>query len=114
MLPKLLIEISVFCGKEVKMSELDKTDGGLVPSEKLNSEELVRSIRYMISAEYGATQLYQDMAQRSGNSLAQETLSRIANEERAHAKDLVCLLRKLAPEEEKFYKEDYQELDRDY
>ena len=55
----------------------------------------------MINAKYGAVQLYQEMADRAGNPLAEEALIRIANEEKQHAEELVHLLRQLAPEEEK-------------
>ena len=74
-------------------------------------EELVRAIRFMIAAEYEAVQLYQQLAESTDNRLAQEVLYDIANEEREHAGEFLRLLRELDPEEEKYYKEGYEEVE---
>ncbi len=72
---------------------------------KLTSEELVRSIRFMIAAEYEAIQLYQQTAESTDNALAKAVFLDIANEEKEHAGEFLRLLRELDPEEENFYKE---------
>ena len=78
---------------------------------KLTQDELVRAIRFMIAAEYEAIQLYQQLAESTDNHLAQEVLYDIADEEKEHAGEFLRLLRELDPEEEKFYKEGYEEVE---
>ncbi len=78
---------------------------------KLTREELVRSIRFMIAAEYEAIQLYQQTAESTDDALAQEVLLDIANEEKEHAGEFLRLLRELDPQEESFYKDGYQEVE---
>lgn len=78
---------------------------------ELTHEELVRAIRFMIAAEYEAIQLYQQTAESTNNELAKKVLIDIANEEREHAGEFLRLLRELDPEEEKFYKEGYEEVE---
>ena len=65
----------------------------------------------MIAAEYEAIQLYQQTAESTDNELAMEVLIDIANEEKEHAGEFLRLLRELDPEEEKFYKEGYEEVE---
>ena len=78
---------------------------------KLTHEELVRAIRFMIAAEYEAIQLYQQTAESTDNKLAKEVLFDIADEEKEHAGEFLRLLRELDPDEEKFYKEGYEEVE---
>jgi len=78
---------------------------------KLTNEELVRAIRFMVAAEYEAIQLYQQTAESTDNKLAKQVLLDIANEEKEHAGEFLRLLRELDPEEEKFYKEGYEEVE---
>ena len=83
----------------------------LKSDRKLTQEELVRAIRFMIAAEYEAIQLYQQTAESTDDKLAKKVLIDIANEEKEHAGEFLRLLRELDPEEEKFYKEDYDEVE---
>jgi rubrerythrin len=83
----------------------------LKSDRKLTHEELVRAIRFMIAAEYEAIQLYQQLAESTDNKLAQEVLIDIANEEKEHAGEFLRLLRELDPDEDKFYKEGYEEVE---
>ena len=78
---------------------------------KLTPGELVRAIRFMIAAEYEAIQLYQQTAESTDNELAKEVLLDIANEEKEHAGEFLRLLRELDSDEEKFYKEGYEEVE---
>ena len=75
----------------------------LANGRKLTDEELVRAIRFMVAAEYEATQMYMQLAESTANKLAVEVLKDIANEERVHAGEFLRLLRELAPDEKKFY-----------
>ena len=77
----------------------------------LTKEELIRSIRFMIAAEYEAVQLYEQTAESTDNALAREVLLDIADEEKEHAGEFLRLLRELDPEEEKFYQEGYAEVE---
>jgi len=78
---------------------------------KLTKEELVRSIRFMVAAEYEAIQLYQQTAASSDDKLAKEVLLDIADEEKEHAGEFLRLLRELDPEEEDFYQKGYEEVE---
>ena len=78
---------------------------------KLTKQELVRTIRFMIAAEYEAIQLYQQTAESTDHKLAKAVLIDIANEEKEHAGEFLRLLRELDPEEEQFYQEGYEEVE---
>jgi rubrerythrin len=93
------------------MPEFGNPFSGLALDRKLTHGELVRSIRFMIAAEYEAVQLYQQTAESTDNALAKEVLIDIANEEKEHAGEFLRLLRELEPDEEKFYREGYEEVE---
>lgn len=78
---------------------------GLARERRLTHAELVRAIRFMVSAEYEAIQLYMQLAESTDNRLAVEVLKDIADEERVHAGEFLRLLKELAPDEEEFYRE---------
>jgi rubrerythrin len=77
---------------------------------KVTKEELIRAIRFMVAAEYEAIQLYMQLAESTDDKLAKDVLVDIADEERVHAGEFLKLLRYLAPDEEKFYKEGEEEV----
>ncbi|MBN1914038.1 MAG: rubrerythrin [Candidatus Omnitrophica bacterium] len=87
------------------MPEFGTPFSGLAKDKKLTKEELIRAVRFMIAAEYEAIQLYMQLAESTDNKLAQEVLKDIADEEKVHAGEFMRLLKELAPDEEKFYKE---------
>ncbi|MDP8266917.1 MAG: ferritin family protein [Candidatus Aceula meridiana] len=93
------------------MPEFCSPFSGLAKEKKISDAELIRSIRFMISAEYEAIQLYMQLAESTDNKLAQEVLKDIADEERVHAGEFLRLLKELAPDEEKFYSEGAKEVD---
>jgi rubrerythrin len=84
---------------------------GLKKENKLTDQELIRSIRFMIAAEYEAIQLYMQLAESTDNELAIEVLTDIADEERVHAGEFLRLLKELDPDEEKFYAEGAEEVE---
>ena len=84
---------------------------GSANNRKLTDEELVRAIRFMVAAEFEATQLYSQVAESTENKLAVNVLQDIANEERVHAGEFLRLLRELAPDEEKFYAKGAKEVE---
>ena len=76
---------------------------GLAHDRKLTDAELIRAIRFMVAAEYEATQLYMQLAESTDNKLAKEVLKDIADEELVHAGEFLRLLHELAPDEKKLY-----------
>ena len=84
---------------------------GLKKDRKLTDSELVRAIRFMVSAEYEAIQLYMQLAESTDNKLAIAVLEDIADEERVHAGEFLRLLHELAPDEQGFYDEGKEEVE---
>ena len=78
---------------------------GLAKDKKISHEELVRAIRFMVAAEYEATQMYMQLAESTDHKLAIQVLTEIANEERVHAGEFLRLLHELSPDEAKLYAE---------
>ena len=93
------------------MPEFGHPFSSLAHGRKLTEEELVRAIRFMVSAEYEAIQLYMQLAESTDNELAKVVLKDIADEERVHAGEFLRLLHELAPDEQKFYDEGYEEIE---
>jgi rubrerythrin len=97
--------------KEVTMPEFGSPFSGMKADRKLSKAELIRAIRFMVSAEYEAVQLYMQLAESIDDELAKEVLIDIADEERVHAGEFLRVLKHLAPDEEKFYKEGEEEVE---
>ena len=93
------------------MPEFANPFSGLANERKLTQEELIRAVRYMVAAEYEAVQLYMQLAESTESELARTVLVEIADEERVHAGEFLRLLKELAPDEEEFYKEGYEEVE---
>ena len=93
------------------MPDFGNPFAGLAEKRKLTKPELIRAIRFMISAEYEAIQLYMQLAESTDEKLAIEVLKDIANEERVHAGEFLRLLKELDPDEEKFYAEGAEEVE---
>lgn len=93
------------------MPDFGQPFSGLKKEHKISDQELIRSIRFMIAAEYEAIQLYMQLAESTDNKLAIEVLKDIANEEKVHAGEFLRLLKELDPDEEKFYDEGAAEVE---
>ena len=93
------------------MPDFGQPFSGLANERKLSEQELIRSIRFMIAAEYEAIQLYMQLAESTGNKLAIDVLKDIADEERVHAGEFLRLLKELAPDEEDFYQDGAEEVE---
>jgi len=93
------------------MPEFANPFSGLANDRKLTKEELVRTVRFMVSAEYEAVQMYMQLAESTDDKLAKEVLIDIADEERVHAGEFLRLLHHLAPDEQKFYDKGYEEVE---
>jgi len=93
------------------MPEFGNPFSGTAYDRKLTDAELVRAIRFMVAAEYEAVQLYQQLAESTGNKLAQAVLLDIAEEEIVHAGEFLRLLKELSPEEETYYEKGTKEVE---
>jgi len=93
------------------MPEFGSPFSGLANHRKLTEAELIRAIRFMVAAEFEATQLYMQLAESTDNRLAIDVLKDIADEERVHVGEFLRLLRELAPDEEKFYAKGAKEVE---
>jgi len=80
----------------------------------LTREELVRTIRFLVSAEYEAIQLYEQVAESTDNVLAQKVLRDIADEEKVHAGEFLRLLKELQPDEDTFYRRGAAEVEEEF
>jgi len=78
---------------------------------KLTKEELTRAIRFSVAAEYEAVQIYQQIAESIDDKAAIKVLNDVAEEELVHAGEFLKLLYHLSPEEERFYKEGFEEVE---
>ena len=83
---------------------------GLVP-RKMTKSELIRAIRLNLAAEEEAVHAYMAHADATDDPLAKKLLIDIADEERVHAGEFLELLRRLAPDEEKFLQEGKEEVE---
>jgi rubrerythrin len=95
------------------MPDFGSPFSGLANPRPLTHEELTRAIRFLVSAEYEAVQMYTQLAESTGNKLAVEVLKDIANEEKVHAGEFLRLLHELAPDEEKYYKKGAGEVEQE-
>jgi rubrerythrin len=93
------------------MPEFGSPFSGLAKSRKLTAKELVRAIRFMVAAEYEATQLYMQLAESIDNKLAVEVLKDIADEELVHVGEFLRLLHELAPDEKHRYAQGAKEVE---
>lgn len=93
------------------MPEFGSPFSGLANNRKLTDAELVREIRFMIAAEYEATQLYMQLTESIDNKLAIKVLKDIADEELVHAGEFLRLLYELSPDEKKLYAEGANEVE---
>jgi rubrerythrin len=93
------------------MPEFGSPFSGLAKERKLTDTELIRAIRFMVAAEYEATQLYMQLAESTDNKLAIDVLKDIADEERVHAGEFLRLLHELDPDEEKLYAKGAKEVE---
>ncbi|MFA7674368.1 MAG: ferritin family protein [Clostridia bacterium] len=93
------------------MPDFGQPFAGLAKERKLTKSELIRAIRFMVSAEYEAIQMYMQLAESADSKLAVEVLKDIADEERVHAGEFLRLLKELEPDEERYYAEGAKEVE---
>lgn len=91
------------------MPEFSHCFRGMAAKRKLTHSELVRSIRFMIAAEFEAIQLYEQLAESTDNKLARKVLIDITKEEKEHVGEFRHLLMLIAPGDETDYEEGVHE-----
>ena len=93
------------------MPEFSNPFAGNNCERKLNKKEIIRAIRYSISAEFEAIQLYEQLSDSIDCNEAKILLEEIAGDEKEHVGNFLQLLKILAPDEEHFYKDGMKEAD---
>lgn len=93
------------------MPDFGSPFSGLTNERKLTQEELIHAIRFMVAAEYEATQMYMQLADSIDNKIAKAVLKDIADEEVIHAGEFLRLLYQLAPDEEMLYEKGAKEVE---
>ena len=83
----------------------------LKSDKKLTNEELVRSIRFNIAAEYEAIQFYEEVIECTDNELVKTVLKDISDEERVQAGKLLKLLVTLEKKKKKYYADGAKEVE---
>lgn len=76
---------------------------------KLTKEELIRAIRFSIASEFEAIQLYEQLEASIDNKNAKKLLHEISDDEKVHVGNFLHLLKLLSSDEEKHYKEGWEE-----
>lgn len=93
------------------MPEFSSALSAMRSDRKLTREELIRAIRFSIAAEYEAVQIYMQLAESIDDQDAIKVLKDISEEELVHAGEFLKLLYRLNPEEERHYREGFQEVE---
>ena len=93
------------------MPSFENAFSTLALGRKISKAELVRTIRFFISAEYEAVQMYTQVAEATDDELARVVLLDIAKEEVVHAGEFLRLLKELEPDEWKKYEEGFKEVE---
>jgi len=85
------------------MPDFGNPFAGLTNDRKLTKEELIRAIRFTISAEYEAAQVYTQLAESTDDERARKVLKSITEEELVHVGEFARLLFDLDPNEAQLY-----------
>ena len=97
--------------EENDMPQFSSPFSGSASAKKLTKAELIRAVRFLVAAEYEATQMYTQLAESTDNKLAVKVLKEIADEELVHAGEFLRLLRELAPNEVQLYAKGAKEVE---
>ena len=95
------------------MAEFTDPMVGVKDRGALTEQELIRAIRFMVAAEYEAIQMYEQIAEGTSNELAKKVITSVVNEERIHVGEFLRLLKELCPDEEEFYDDGAEEVEKE-
>ncbi len=91
------------------MPEFSHPFNGNKNDRTLDKNELIRAIRFSIASEFEAIQLYEQLRDSIEDDKAKKMLIEIAGDEKEHVGNFLRLLKLLAPDEENYYKEGFEE-----
>lgn len=91
------------------MPEFSQPFSGNKCQKILDKNELVRAVRFSIASEFEAIQLYEQLRDSIEDESAKKLLTEIAGDEKEHVGNFLHLLKILAPDEENYYKEGWEE-----
>lgn len=91
------------------MPEFSQPFSGNKCQKILDRNELVRAVRFSIASEFEAIQLYEQLRDSIEDESAKKLLTEIAGDEKEHVGNFLHLLKILAPDEENYYKEGWEE-----
>ena len=92
------------------MPEFGNPFSGMKADRTLDTQEMLRALRFSMAAEFEAVQLYKQLAESIQDPLVQKVLEEIADEELVHAGEFMSLIKRTNPNEEKHYKEGEKEV----
>ena len=84
------------------------------PDKKLSKIEMLRAIKFAITSEFEAIQIYQQIMESTNDSRIVKVLAEITNDEKNHVGGLYKLLEFLSPEDYKEYEHGYEETIENY
>ncbi len=79
------------------------------PNRKLSDVEILRAIKFAITSEFEAIQIYQQIMESTDNQNVHKVLEEITDDEKKHAGGLYKLLEILSPQDEIEYQKGVQE-----
>ena len=79
---------------------------------KLSPLELIRTLRFLIAAEYEAANMYLEVAEASEDVGVAAVLRDVAGEELSHVGEFLAVLERLNPSETKLYELGMQEAEK--
>ncbi len=79
---------------------------------KLTKDEMIRSLRFSISAEIEAIMFYDQLSNAGTNPLFKKVMTDVAKEEKVHLGEFLRVLFELDPNEEKVYEEGFREVEK--
>ncbi len=85
---------------------------GLNLDRTLEKEELIRAIRFMVSAEYEAVEMYGKVHDATTDEKIKKAIMSIIEEEKVHAGEFMRMLAYLDPQEVDFYQEGAKETEK--
>lgn len=91
------------------MSEFASINHVYTPDKKLSHTEILRAVKFAISSEFEAIQIYQQIMESTDKPEIKRVLAEITEDEKHHVGGLYKLLEFLSPEDYKDYEYGYQE-----
>ncbi len=89
------------------MSDIENTAAGT--DEKLTQEEIIKTLGFLVTAEYKFVKLYLQLAASIEDEYSTQMLKEMADEDKQHAGVLLELIQDIAPESDLIKKADTTE-----